>query len=663
MPLQRIQFKAGVNRDQTNYSNEGGWYECDKIRFRSGFPQKIGGWLRYGVFTILGACRSMFNWVTTFGDNFMALGTNKKVYIEVGSILFDITPLRAEDSTYTSPETDDCFTVTYGSNVILVTIPLHLANTGDFVTFSGVVGSPTPEALGGIPVSEINGNHEVTVLTANTFTITVQTPAIFGEAWNVGTWGTGAWGVGGSPNTLVGGGDAIVAEFEIGVGNPISIFGYGWGVGPWNTGAWGQSSGQPINIKQRLWCLTNFDNDLVMNIRNGPVYYWERGLFPNPTSALNTRAILLSDLPGATDVPLEVTQLIVSQNDKHLIALGSTVYGGTDFDPLLIRWANQDEPTNWTPEVTNSAGFIRVSRGSEIVCGLATRQEILVFTQATLNSLQFLGTTDVFGLQELSDNISIASPQALATANNIVYWMGKDKFYVYSGRVDTLPCTLRNHVFNNINYAQFDQIVAGTNEGWNEIWWMYPTADSNSNNAYVIYNFLERAWYYGSINRTAWLDTAVRQYGQAVSTDTTNWTGIMYNQEVGANDDTLPMESYIVSSDFDIGDGENFTLMNRIIPDVNFEGSTAQNPQVTMTIKPHNFPGAPYITNMGTESQQVIVSNPNQRTIQTVVSQYTPQVFIRARARQLGFEIRSDGLDVQWQLGAPRIDGRPDGKR
>jgi hypothetical protein len=662
MPLQRIQFKAGVNRDQTNYSNEGGWFECDKIRFRSGYPQKIGGWLRYGVFTILGACRSMFNWVTTFGDNFMALGTNKKVYIEVGTILFDITPLRP-DGVYDSPDTDDCFTVTFGSNVILVTIPLHGAATGDFVTFSGAVGSPTPEALGGIPMSEINANHEVTVLTANTFTITVATSAVFGEAWNVGTWNTGAWGVGGSPNTLIGGGDAIVAEFEIPIGNPISIFGYGWGVGPWNGGAWGQSSGEPINIKQRLWCLTNFDNDLVMNIRNGPVYYWERGPFVNPASVLATRAILLSDVPGATDVPLEVTQLIVSQNDKHLIALGSTAYGSTEFDPLLIRWANQDEPTNWTPEVTNSAGFIRVSRGSEIVCGLATRQEILIFTQATLSSLQFLGTTDVFGLQELSDNISVASPQALATANNIVYWMGKDKFYVYSGRVDTLPCTLRNHVFSNINYAQFDQIVAGTNEGWNEIWWMYPTADSNYNNAYVIYNFLEQAWYYGSINRTAWLDTAVRQYGQAVSTDPTNWTGIMYNQEVGTNDDTLPMESFITSSDFDIGDGENFTLMNRIIPDVNFEGSTARNPEVTMTIKPHNFPGAPYITNMGTESQRVIVSNPNQRVIQTVVSEYTPQVFIRARARQLGFEIRSTDLNVQWQLGAPRIDGRPDGKR
>ena len=652
--LQRIQFKPGVNRDQTNYANEGGWYECDKIRFRSGYPQKIGGWLRYGTFTILGACRSMFNWVTSFGDNLMALGTNKKVYIEAGRALYDITPLRAENSTFTSPETDNCFTVTFGTNVVLVTIVNHQANTGDFVTFSGVVGTPNPDYLGGIPISEFNANHEVTVIDDDNFTITLPTTAIFGNGWNVGRWGIGTWGRGGALDIIIGGGTNITAEFEIPVGYPIATYGYGWGVGTWGAGEWGQSSGQPINLKQRTWFFQNFDNDLAFNLQNGPIYYWQRGIYDNPSDALNTRATLLSSYPGASDVPLEATQIIVSQNDKHLIALGATTYGGVDFDPLLIRWASQDDPFNWTPLVTNSAGFLRVSRGSEIVCGIATRQEILVFTQATLSSLQFLGTTDVFGLQELADNISIVSPQARTVVNNVVYWMGRDKFYVYSGRVDTLPCTLRNHVFNNINFNQADQIICGTNEGWNEVWWMYPTADSNYNNAYVIYNFLEQAWYYGTINRTAWLDTPLRPYGQAVSTNPANWTGIMYNQEQGANDDVLPMESYITSSDFDIGDGEQFTLMKRIIPDVDFNGSTSEHPEVTMTIKPHNFPGAPYQTNVGTVSQRVI---------QTVVTQYTPQIFIRARARQLGFEIRSADLDVQWQLGAPRIDGRPDGKR
>lgn len=651
MPLQRIQFKPGVNRDQTNYANEGGWYECDKIRFRSGFPQKIGGWLRYGVFTIVGACRSMFNWVTSYRDNLMALGTNKKVYLEAGRNLYDITPLRA---TFTTPDTDDCFTVTRGSRVVLVNIDNHGAITGDFVTFSGVVGDPDPLFIGGIPVSEFNAEHEVTVIDGNNFTITVTTPAAYGAGWDIGFWGLGGWGVGTVPNTLTGGGDNITAEFQINIGYPITTYGYGWSVGTWGGGRWGQSVGAPINYQLRLWFFQNFDNDLVMNIKNGPIYYWERGSSVNPTNVLETRAVRLDSLPGASDVPLQATQILISQNDKHLLALGSTAYGSSDFDPLLIRWSNQDDPTNWTPLVTNTSGFLRVSRGSEIVCGVVTRQETLIFTQATLSSLQFLGTADVFGIQELADNISIASSQAAVVVNNVVYWMGKDKFYTYSGRVDTLPCSLRNHVFNNLNYAQADQIISGTNEGWNEIWWMYPTADSTYNNAYVIYNFLEQAWYYGTINRTAWLDTPLRTYGQAVSTDPTTWTGIMYNQEQGTNDDTLPMESYITSSDFDIGDGEKFTLMYRIIPDVNFDGSTAANPEVTMKIKPHNFPGSAYITNMGTESRPVI---------STTVNQYTPQVYIRARARQMGFEIRSTDLNVQWQLGAPRIDGKPDGRR
>jgi hypothetical protein len=657
MPLQRVQFKAGVNRDQTNYANEGGWFECDKIRFRSGYPQKIGGWLRYGIFTILGACRSMFNWITSYGDNFMALGTNKKVYIEAGRLLYDITPI---ERTFESPDTDDCFNFTQGSRVILVTIVDHGAQTGDYVTFSGAVGvGIDPNIIAGIPASEINANHEITRLTVDTFTITVATAANFGAAWGFSTWGTGLWSIGSTPTNINDGGDEIVAEFEIPIGFPITVFGYGWSVGTWNSGSWGQSSGQPINLPQRNWYFQNFDNDLVMNIRNGSIFYWERGAFTNPNIALTTRAVFLADIPGATDVPLQATQIIVSQNDKHLICLGSTAYASTDFDPLLIRWANQDEPTNWTPLPTNTAGFIRVSRGSQIVCGVATRQEILVFTEATLNSLQFLGTTDVFSLQELADNISIISPQSVQVVNNIVYWMGKDKFYAYSGRVNTLPTTLRNHVFNNINLNQVDQIISGTNEAWNEIWWMYPTADSNYNNAYVIYNFLEQAWYYGTISRTAWLDTPLRDYGQAVETDPTNWTGVMYNQEQGSNDGVLPMESYIASSDFDIGDGEKFTLIYRIIPDVNFDGSTAEAPEVTMSVKPRNFPGLRYITNMGTESQPVIQTN----IINTLVTQYTPQVFIRARARQLAFEIRSTDLNTQWQLGAPRIDGRPDGKR
>jgi hypothetical protein len=348
-------------------------------------------------------------------------------------------------------------------------------------------------------------------------------------------------------------------------------------------------------------------------------------------------------------------QVLVSQNDRHLLAFGCQPYAGgsTDFDPLLIRWASQDDPGMWEPLVTNSAGFIRVSRGSEIVRAIPTKQEILVFTEATLNSLQFTGTSDVFALQEIGDNLSIIGPRAVSIVNNMTFWMGKDKFYVYSGRVETLPCTLRNHVFTNINLDQTDQIICGTNEGWNEVWWMYPTANSNVNNAYVIFNHLERIWYYGTIDRTAWLDNPLRQFPQAIDADNVNELSYLYNHENGTNDDGLPMYAYIQSSDFDLMDGEQFMLTRRIIPDLNFAGSSAANPEANFVIRPRNFPGSTYQSN---------ASN-TQRVVQTTVNQFTDQVFIRARARQVALKVESTGLDTQWQLGSPRLDMRPDGKR
>lgn len=618
MPLQRLQFRPGVNRDQTNYANEGGYYECDKVRFRSGYPQKIGGWLRYGLFTILGTCRQMYNYITTNQDNLLGLGTDEKLYLEAGGNLIDITPIRA---TFTSPDTDNCFSTTSGSTTVSVNINGHGAVEGDYVTFSGVVGP-----IAGIAASEFNAEFSIVSITdSDNFTITVTTPA---NATVVGAGGT-----------------AITAAFQINIGNPIGVLGYGWGAGTWGGMAWGEGAITPVFANQTDWWMDNFDNDLIANIRNGPIYIWEYN------GAFNTRAVLLSSLVGASDVPVEAMQILVSQNDKHLLAFGCVPYGSVsanDFDPLLIRWANQDDPTNWTPTPTNSAGFIRVSRGSRIVRALPTRQETLVFTDSHLYSLQFLGTTDVFGLQEMADNISIMSPRACTSANNVTYWMGTDKFYVYSGRVETLPCTLRNHVFSNFNYDQADQVICGTNEGWQEIWWFYPTANSNTNDAYVIYNYVEKIWYYGSIARTAWLDSPLREYPQAVGGN------YMYNHESGVNDDTSPMTSFITTSDIDIGDGDNLMLIKRVIPDINFEGSTAANPQVMLTMKPRNFPGGNYIT---TNTPDVT------RTSTVPVEQYTNQVFIRARARQMGFKIQSTDLGVQWQLGAPRLDGRADGKR
>jgi hypothetical protein len=615
MPLQKLQFKPGVNRDQTNYTNEGGWFECNKIRFRSGYPQKVGGWLRYGTFTLKGICRQMFNWITSFSDNLLALGTSKKVYLEGGGFLTDITPIRV---TFTTTATDNCFDTISGSTLVNVNIVGHGATAGSFVTFSGVVGP-----IGGIPQAQFNAEFEITSVTdADNFKITLTTAAT---------------------SSTTGGGTTIVAAFQINIGNDIAAIGYGWGAGSWGRLGWGDGALTPVVDIQRDWFFNNFDNDLAMNIRNGAIYYWTYD------STFATRATLLSATTiggiAPADVPSEATQILVSQNDKHLLCFGATPYGGGQFDPLLIRWSTQDQPNVWTPLVTNSAGFLRVSRGSQIVCAVATRQEILVYTEGTLSSLQFLGTTDVFGLQELSDNISILSPRCVATVNNTAYWMGHDKFYAYGGRVETLPCTLRNHVFTNLNYEQADQIITGTNEGWNEIWWFYPTANSDINDAYVIYNHLEKIWYYGTIGRTAWSDSSLREYPQAVG------AYYIYDHERGTNDDTTAMTSFISSSDFDLGDGEQFILSKRIIPDINFTGSTAATPEVTMYIKPRNFPGNAY---SNTDSAAVI---------ETSVDIYTEQIFMRARARQMAIQVESSNLGVQWQLGSPRLDGRPDGKR
>jgi hypothetical protein len=622
--MQKLQFKPGLNRDQSNYTNEGGWYAGDKVRFRSGQPQKIGGWLQYGIFTLLGICRQMFTWITSYSDNIMAIGTNKKLYLDSGTNLYDITPVQHTSTTLGAAAGP--FTATTGSKTISVSYSTDTAYTpavGNYVTFSGATG------LGGaITATVLNANYEIkTVKTSPyVYTITASVDATSGDTAN--------------------GGATVTAKYDIDVGSSINVIGYGWGAGTWGRGTWGSGTLVPVLTKQRDWFFDNFDNNLVANIRGGVPYYWVLD------TTYTTRAVLLSSISGASDVPTQVTQLLVSQGDKHLLALGATPYGGGDFDPLLIRWSNQDEPANFTPLVTNSAGFIRVSRGDGIIRGIPTRQEILVYTNATLSSLQFLGTTDVFGLQELSDNISIAGPRAVITVSSTAFWMGTDKFYTYSGRVDTLPCTLRNHVFENINYDQMAQVICGTNEQWNEVWWAYPTANSLTNDAYVIYNHFDKIWYYGSINRTAWNDSPLREYPQ--SAGGVEDAQVVYNQEIGVDDNLLPMASYIQSSDFDIVDGEQFLLIKRIIPDVEFSGSnmvTNPTPSVLITMKPRNFPGSAYAT------------SPAKNVIETSVDIYTNQIFLRARARQMGFKISSSDIGVQWQLGSPRLDGRPDGKR
>jgi len=639
MAFIKLQFQPGINRNTTNYSGEGGWWECDKIRFRTGYPEKIGGWKSATSTTYSGVCRQMHNWVTSYNDNILSLGTNSKLYLEVGGYIYNITPLRATNPVMSTPDTDNSIGTTISTTTITVSLgTVHNASTGDFVTISGVVGD-----IGGVPVAELNGNHEVTVVTTSSFSFETTSAAT---------------------STTTGGGTTISIDFELAAGNPVLTAGYGWGTDTWGRDAWGLGSTTPIYFSQRDWWLDNFDNDLVAAPRGGSIYYWARGVLADPGTALDTKAVTLASLATAAAfdpdaVPSKVNQILISQNDRHLLAFGAVPFGSTDttdFDPMLIRWADQDTPEDWTPSVTNTAGDLRASRGSMIVRAMPTRQEILVWTDNTLYGLQFLGTTDVFGMQEYASNISIMSPRACVTSGSVVYWMGNRKFYTYTGQVQTLESSVSDYVFGDFNFGQAEQVVCGTNEAWDEIWWHYPSGSSNWNDRYVIYNYVEQVWYYGTMGRTAWLDTSVRNN---IVSATSDWDGTtvtnskLYSQEDGLDADGVAMTSYIQSNDFDLADGEDFMLTKRLIPDLRFDGSTATTPTVSLEIRPRRSPGSAY-QNDPADTQDVIEASADI---------YTEQVFIRARARQMAIKINSDTLGVQWRLGAPRLDARLSGKR
>ena len=644
MPLSKLVFKSGINRDQTNYASEGGWFDMQLARFRSGFPEKFGGWVVQTQNAYEGVARSIFTWNTTDGGQIIGVGTNEKMYAGAATNLYDITPIRI---TLASPDTDNCFQTTDTSNVVIVNIIGNGAIDGDWVTFSGVTGT-----VGGIPDSELNAEFQITYIDSNSFSITVTTPA--------------------TSTVAAGGGTAIQAAFQINIGYPVTTLGYGWGTGVWGRGGWGSASNVPVNLPARLISQQNFNNDLIWNIRYSDIYYWVY------TAGFNNRSVLLSDISGAVAVPQQVTRILFTPQG-FLLALGCTTYDPLAsppeylgyYDPLMIRWSNVDadagpQPEVWEPTLTNTAGFLRIQSGSQIVTAINTRQETLIFTNLSLHSLQYLGSAEVFGLQELSHNISIMGPNAVAGTNNITYWMGTDRFYAYSGRIDALPCTLRQYIFNDINLVQRDLVFAGINNQFNEIIWFYCTANSNEINRYVIYNFLENIWYFGQLSRTTWLDSGVFDHPLSTS------NGWVYQQENGVNDGQplgappLPIESYIQSADIDINDGDKYMLIRRIIPDVNFNGSETVNPvtgapidpQAVMTVGVRNFPGA-------TSS---IVNEEGQITARDVITtatidQYTNQVFIRCRGRQMNFKISSNGVGTQWQLGMPRVDARPDGTR
>ena len=690
MPLQKVLLKPGVNRENTRYTNEGGWYESEKIRFRQGTPEKLGGWSRISAATFLGVCRSLWNWVTLGAQNLLGVGTNLKFYIENGGTYYDITPIRAQ-YTLTNPFT------TNGTTTVTVAHSGGGFLNNAFVTFYGGT------AVGG---QTITGEYQITYIDSNSYTITIASAA-----------------------TAATGGGTVYAVYQINPGPEYAVPLTGWGAGAWGLGTWG--IGTTSTDALRIWNQVNWGQNLVYGPRGGAPYYWDAtigyqnatavititspgvvsasinladatpitlsttgalptGLLPgvvyytklltsttfnlaltaggtainftgtqSGTQSISPRGVLLSALNGADSyVPLFQNALIVSDASRFLLVFGTNDYGSTTLDPLLIRWSAQESLTTWYPAVTNQAGSVRLSHGSRIITVLQSRQEILVWTDQSLYSLQYLGPPYVWGTQLLADNVSIASPNAASVASGVTYWMGVDKFYKYDGRIQTLRCDLRQYIYGDISLTQYDQITSGTNEGFNEVWWFYCSTNSTAVDKYAIYNYAEDLWYYGSMGRTAWLDSGLRNYPMAAT-----YSNNIVNHEYGVDDNqtgtTTAITASITSSQYDIGDGNSFAFVYRMLPDLTFRGSTAgTTPSVTMYLQG--------LTNSGsgiTQSGNAAVNYSGSAPSVINVDQYTGQIYIRIRGRQMQLQLTSNTIGTQWQLGAPRIDLRPDGRR
>ena len=696
MPLQKIILKSGVNRENTRYTNEGGYYESDNVRFRQGTPEKIGGWLRVSANTFLGVCRSLWNWVTLSSQNLIGVGTDLKFYISNGGAYYDITPTQTVH-TLTGPFT------TNGTTTVTVTDAGGGYINNSFVTFTGGT------AVGGVLIT---GEYQITYLTSSTYTITVATAP-----------------------TATSGGGTVYAVYQISPGPSYAIPVVGWGAGAWGAGSWGNSatSGDPL----RIWNQFNFGEDLLYGPRGGPLYYWDAtigylaptvtmtianpcvvtttlilpdltpivfetsGALPTgllvgttyytryvsdttfnlsltPTGALivssgsqsgvhkiSQRGVLLSALSTASNVPLSQIFFLVSDASRFVICFGTNDIGSSVVNPMLVRWADQEDPTMWTPSITNQAGSIGLSHGSTIITAIQSKQEIVIFTDAALYSLQYLGPPYVWGSQLLGDNISLAGPNAVTLAAGTIYWMGVDKFYKYDGRLQTLNCDLLRYVYNDIDRTQFEQVYAATNEGFNEVWWFYPSNGSTTNDSYVVYNYLENVWYYGSMARTAWLDSGLQDYPLAAT-----YSNNLVSHELGVDDGTAatlaPISAFITSSQFDIGDGHNFSFVWRMLPDLTFNGSTdGTTPSLTMQLLPLQNSGSGYNNpkSIGGDSSSAEGVVTATQTYPIDLDTYNGQLNIRVRARQMAMKISSNTLGTQWQMGAPRIDIRPDGRR
>ena len=695
--LKKLQLRPGVNRENTRYTTEGGFYECDKVRFRQGTPEKLGGWERISPNTFLGICRSLWNWVTLGFLNLMGVGTHLKFYIENGGQYWDQTPYR-DVNVLNNPF------ATNGTNIVTVTDASGGFQIGDYVTFTNAT------AVDGLT---LNGTYTIqSTPTVATYTIDAGSSA--------------------SGTTPAGGGSAVNAYYELNVGAAVQVPQVGWGGGGWGLGPWGVGSVSDTAI--RLWDQANYGEDLIYGPRGNDIYYWNASIGLQPrvatitiaapavvttsvaledstaiafftTGALPTgltpgtvyyvinstgttfnlaatangtaittsgtqsgahtiisRGVPLASLAGAAGAPTLHNGILVSDTSRFVLVFGTNPLGETYLDPMLIRWSDQENAAVWLPAATNQAGDLRLSTGSKIITQLQSRQEIIVWTDSALYGLQYLGPPIVWSSQILGDNISIISPNAKAVASGVIYWMGVDKFYKYDGRVNTLRCDLRRYIFNDINLEQADQIFSGTNEGFNEVWWFYCSANSNSVDRYVIYNYAEDVWYYGTMARTAWIDSGLRDYPQAAT-----YMHNLVNHEAGLNDNEsgtpAAINAYILSSEFDIDDGHNFAFIWRMLPDIIFNGSASVNPQVTMYLYPLANSGSGY-SQPGIEQSVGGKSYANvTRTATVPVEKFTGQIYTRVRGRQMAMRIESNELDIAWQLGSPRIDLRVDGRR
>jgi len=635
MALQKIALKPGINREGTDYSGSGGWYDGNKIRFRSGLPEKIGGWTQAYSYQYAGVCRILWSWLDSDSISiYTGAGTNLKYYIISGGSYYDITPI-----VFTST-LSGAIVATNGSNVLTITDATSTPNIGDYIIISGAV------SLGGNMIAAVlNQEFVVTTIVSSTqFTVVATATA---NASDTGTGGT-----------------AIQIQYEYPVGLDVYITGTGWGAGPYSRGGWGSAFSVGIGQQLRLWSNDNFGTDLVIAPRGGAIAYW------SDSTGAAVRAVPLQTLAttngyAGTYVPIATNQVLTSPIQRFVIALGANSYipgtPNSEFNPMLVRWSDQLNPFQWVPSTTNQSGEFPLSNGSTIVGGVSTRQENLIWTDSALYSMQYVGYPYVWGFFLLMDNISIMSPNAMITVNNITYWMGREKFYMYNGTVSTLPCSLRQYVFDDINKAQAYQVFCGSNEGYNEVWWFYVSASSNGTtiDKYVIYNYLDNAWYYGTMGRTAWLDTGIQPYPLAADYN----NRLLYHESsVDDVSGSTPaaIDSYVMSSDFDVGNGDHFSFVWRMLPDVNFNGSNVNNPYLTMTLIPRRDSGSA----QGTADIPTVTSANNYATApEYTIQQFTGQVYTRLRARQMAFKIESNSLGVAWQAGITRLDIKNDGKR